>query len=331
MIIWIFRILALIGTPVISYFQISKDIKGILLGVFIGLIIIGIEYIIENVKLFTLIVGILGAVVGIIIAKLFDYTVYQIDNQSLTDFWNKFHFILKYTLSLLGMVISIKKIPEFDDLDTDISLLTNRAAKSVKVLDISSIIDGRILDICETKFISGSLIVPRFIVDKLHKLTESNDPMEKAKGRRGLDILSRLQEMKTLPFKVIDRDMKEIGDISVKTVNVAKELKASVVTVDFNINKMGSIENISVLNINDLSLALKPVVLPGEEMSIFVMKEGKEKEQGIGYLDDGTMVVVEDGRDFIGKKIDTVVQSILQTSQGRIIFTRTKKNSNGKA
>jgi uncharacterized protein YacL len=137
--------------------------------------------------------------------------------------------------------------------------------------------------------------------------------------------------MKTLPFKVIDRDMKEIGDISVKTVNVAKELKASVVTVDFNINKMGSIENISVLNINDLSLALKPVVLPGEEMSIFVMKEGKEKEQGIGYLDDGTMVVVEDGRDFIGKKIDTVVQSILQTSQGRIIFTRTKKNSNGKA
>jgi uncharacterized protein YacL len=155
--------------------------------------------------------------------------------------------------------------------------------------------------------------------------------MEKAKGRRGLDILSRLQEMKTLPFKVIDRDMKEIGDISVKTINVAKELKASVVTVDFNINKMGSIENISVLNINDLSLALKPVVLPGEEMSIFVMKEGKEKEQGIGYLDDGTMVVVEDGRDFIGKKIDTVVQSILQTSQGRIIFTRTKKNSNGKA
>jgi uncharacterized protein YacL len=143
--------------------------------------------------------------------------------------------------------------------------------------------------------------------------------------------LSRLQEMKTLPFKVIDRDMKEIGDISVKTINVAKELKASVVTVDFNINKMGSIENISVLNINDLSLALKPVVLPGEEMSIFVMKEGKEKEQGIGYLDDGTMVVVEDGRDFIGKKIDTVVQSILQTSQGRIIFTRTKKNSNGKA
>lgn len=330
MIIWIFRILALIGTPIITYFQVSRDLKGILLGFFIGALIIAVEYIVSSVKLFTLLVGIMGAVIGIIIAKLFDYTVYQIDNESLNALWLKYNFILKYILALLGMVISIKKIPEFDELDTDIMSLSKRAGKNIKVLDISSIIDGRILDICETKFISGMIVVPRFVINQLHKLTESNDPMEKAKGRRGLDILARLQELKTIPFKILERDFKEVEDIGIKTVQLAKELKASVITVDFNINKIGSLENVQVLNINDLSLALKPVVLPGEDMQIFIMKEGKEKEQGVGYLDDGTMVVVEDGRDFIGKKMEVVVQSILQTSQGRIIFTRIKKNLNGK-
>lgn len=330
MIMWIFRFLAIVGTPIITYFQVSRDLKGIALGLFIGALIIAIEYIVSNVKLFTLLVGIMGAVIGIIIAKLFDYTVYQIDNDSLTALWAKYNFILKYILALLGMVISIKKIPEFDELDTDIASLSKRSGKNIKVLDTSAIIDGRILDICETKFISGTIIVPKFVVNQLHKLTESNDTMEKAKGRRGLDILARLQEMKTLPFKILDRDFKEIDDIGLKTVQVAKELKGSVITVDFNINKIGSLENVQVLNINDLSLALKPVVLPGEDMQIFIMKEGKEKGQGVGYLDDGTMVVVEDGKDFIGKKMDVVVQSILQTSQGRIIFVRIKKGINGK-
>jgi len=330
MIIWIFRALAIIGTPVITYFQISNNLKGIALGLLIGFLIIAIEYIIENVKLFTLIVGIMGAVIGIIIAKLFDYTVYQIDNESLNAIWLKYNFILKYILALLGMVISIKKIPEFDELDADIMSIGKKTGRNIKVLDISAIIDGRILDICETKFISGMIIVPRFVINQLHKLTESPDPMDRAKGRRGLDILARLQELKTLPFKVLDRDFKDIDDIAIKTVNIAKELKGSVITSDFNINKIGTLENVMALNINDLSLALKPVVLPGEDMQIFIMREGKEKEQGIGYLDDGTMVVVEDGRDFIGKKMDVIVQSILQTSQGRIIFTRVKKHTNGK-
>lgn len=330
MIVWIFRVLALVGTPIITYFQVSKDWKGIGLGFFIGLLLIAAEYIITSVKLFTLIVGIMGAVIGIIVAKLFDYTVYQIDNDHLNFIWAKYNFILKYTLALLGMIISIKKMPEFDELDTDIMSIGKKSGKNIKVLDISSIIDGRILDICETKFISGMIIVPKFIVNQLHKISESNDPMERAKGRRGLDILARLQELKTMSFKILDRDFQEIEDITIKTVNIAKELKGSVITVDFELNKIGSIENVQVLNINDLSLALKPVVLPGEDMQIFIMKEGKEKGQGLGYLDDGTMVVVEDGKDFIGRKMDVVVQSILQTSQGRIIFTRIKKNSNGK-
>lgn len=329
MIIWIFRALAILGTPVVCYFQISQNLRGLLLGLFIGLLIVGAEYVLENTKLSTLIVGIMGAAVGIIVAKLFDYTVYQIDSDSLSAIWSRFNFILKYVLALLGMVIGIKKMSEFDDLDTDISQLSRKVGRTIKVLELSCVIDGRILDICETGFISGSLVVPRFILDHLHKLTESRDPMEKAKGRRGLDVLARLQETKALPFKIIDRDIKEISDISAKTVRVAKELKCSIITVDFNINKLGALENVPVLNVNDLSIALKPVVLPGEDMQIFIMKEGKEKSQGVGYLDDGTMVVIEDGRDSIGKKMEVVVQSILQTSQGRIIFTKVKKN-NGK-
>ena len=156
---------------------------------------------------------------------------------------------------------------------------------------------------------------------------DSRDSISRAKGRRGLDILARLQESKDIPFKIIDREVDDIDDNSLKLIKIAKELGCSVVTADFNINKLGSLENVPVLNINDLSTSLKPVVLPGEEMSIFTMKDGKEKDQGVGYLDDGTMVVLEDGRQHIGKKVNVIVQSILQTSQGRIIFTRVK---NGK-
>lgn len=329
MMIWIFRILAVAGTPIVTYFQISQNLKGILLGLFIGLLMVAVEYALENTKLSVLIIGIMGAAVGIILAKLFDYTVYQIDNNALSAIWSKFNFILKYVLALLGMVIGVKKVNELDELDTDISQLGKKVGRTIKLLDLSCVIDGRILDICETGFISGSIVAPRFILDHLHKLTESHDPMEKAKGRRGLDILARLRETKSLPFKIIDSDIKDLHDISSKTVKIAKELKCSIITVDFNINKIGALENVPVLNVNDLSAALKPVVLPGEDMQIFVMKEGKEKNQGVGYLDDGTMVVIEDGRDFIGRKMEVIVQSILQTSQGRIIFTKVKK-SNGK-
>ncbi len=322
--IWIFRAVALLGTPVLTYFQISRDIKGILFGVAAGLLIIAVEYVLENTSLFTLIVGVIGAAGGLIIAKLLDYAVFQMDNDQLTSVWVKAAPVARYALALLGMIISIKKIPELDELDKNIITAGRKQGRGMKLLDISAIVDGRIMDICETRFISGSVAAPRFVVQELHSLSESKDPIKRAKGRRGLDILARLQESKDVPFRVIDREVKEVSDVTMKLARVASELGASIITTDFNVNKIASLENVTVLNINDLSLALKPVVLPGEDMQIFVMKEGKEKEQGVGYLDDGTMVVVEDGRGEIGKKVEVAVQSILQTSQGRIIFTRIK-------
>ncbi len=324
MIVWIFRAVALLGTPVLTWLTVSKDLKGLVFGVLIGLVIIGIEYVFENVSLFSLIIGIIGAVLGIIISKLLDYTVFQLDNDAFSNLWLRYSLIVRYALALLGMVISVKKIPELDDLDKNILSLGKRGGKNMKVLDLSAIVDGRVLDICDTHFITGGIITPRFVVQELHALAESKDHIERAKGRRGLDILARLQESRDIPFRVIDRDIRDVADDQMKLVTIAKELGASIITIDFNINKLAALENVTVLNINDLTIALKPVVLPGEDMSIFVMKDGKEKEQGVGYLDDGTMIVVEDGRDFIGKKVDAVVQSILQTSQGRIIFTRVK-------
>jgi uncharacterized protein YacL len=325
MIVWIFRAVALLGTPVLTWLNVSRDLKGVAFGVMIGLVIIGVEYVFENVSLFSMIIGIIGAVVGIIVSKLLDYSVFQIGNASLNDVWATYNPIIRYALALLGMMVSIKKIPELDDLDKN--LLGRKGGKNMKVLDISAIVDGRVLDICDTHFITGHVVTPRFVVQELHALAESNEPIARAKGRRGLDILARLQESRDIPFRVIDRDIKDVSDNQIKLVTIARELGAAVITTDFNINKLAALENLVVLNINDLTIALKPVVLPGEDMSVFVMKEGKEKEQGVGYLDDGTMIVIEDGREAIGKKVDAVVQSILQTSQGRIIFTRMKGKS----
>ena len=192
------------------------------------------------------------------------------------------------------------------------------------MLDLTAIIDGRIIDICETHFLSGTLVVPRFVLNELHGLAESPDQMKRARGRRGLDILARLQDSKDIPFKVLDKDVPELKDTDAKLVRLARDMGANIVTTEFNMHKLASLEGVAVLNVNDLSTALKPVVLPGENMSLFVMKDGKEKEQGVGYLDDGTMVVVEDGRRWIGRRIEVAVYSILQTSSGRMIFAKAK-------
>ncbi|MEK7746981.1 MAG: PIN domain-containing protein, partial [Elusimicrobiota bacterium] len=207
-----------------------------------------------------------------------------------------------------------------DDLDKDILKMGKRRGAELKVMDTSAIIDGRIVDICETKFLSGTLVVPRFVLQELHQLADSADSLKRARGRRGLDILARLQENVEIPVRIIDKDVAGPSEVDAKVVRLAKDLGAKVVTTDFNLNKIAAIEGVVCLNVNDLTTALKPVVLPGESMSLFIMKEGKEREQGVGYLDDGTMVVVEDGKRHIGKRVDLQVSSILQTSAGRMVF-----------
>ena len=193
-----------------------------------------------------------------------------------------------------------------------------------KILDTSVIIDGRIADICETGFIEGTLLVPQFILRELQHVADSPDPLKRARGRRGLDILHRMQKMSSIQVRIIEEDFPKIKEVDSKLLALAKLLNAKVITNDYNLNKLAQVQGVQVLNINELANALRPVVLPGEAIRLQVIKEGKERDQGVGYMEDGTMVVVENGRRYIGQSIDVVVTSVLQTTAGRMIFTRPK-------
>ncbi len=193
-----------------------------------------------------------------------------------------------------------------------------------KILDTSVIIDGRIADICKTGFIEGTLVIPEFVLEELQHIADSSDLLKRNRGRRGLDILNKIQKELDVRVLVYEGDYEEIGEVDSKLVKLAKALGGKVVTNDFNLNKVCELQGVSVLNINDLANAVKPVVLPGEEIVVQVIKDGKEHGQGVAYLDDGTMIVVEGGREFIGTTMEVLVTSVLQTSAGRMIFAKPK-------
>ncbi|MDH5427772.1 MAG: TRAM domain-containing protein [Nitrospirota bacterium] len=197
----------------------------------------------------------------------------------------------------------------------------------LKLLDTSVIIDGRIADLCETGFIEGTLVVPHFILQELQHISDSSDGLKRARGRRGLDILNVLQKMSNIQVKLVEDDFPHVKEVDTKLIELGKQMNAKVLTNDFNLNKVAGIQGVEVLNINDLCNALKPVVLPGETIRVFVLKEGKESGQGVAYLDDGTMVVVDHAKTSIGKTVDVIVTSVLQTSAGRMIFTRLKEET----
>jgi uncharacterized protein YacL len=194
--------------------------------------------------------------------------------------------------------------------------------RSLKILDTSAIIDGRIADIAETGFLEGSLVVPEFVLRELQMVADSQDGSKRQRGRRGLDVLQRMQGNSLLTIQIIEDDYPQIREVDLKLIELAKDLDGKIVTNDFNLNKVAHLHNVAVLNINDLANSLKPVVLPGEKMSILILKEGKEYNQGVGYLDDGTMVVVDHARRMIGRSVEIAVTSVLQTASGKMIFGR---------
>jgi len=237
------------------------------------------------------------------------------------------------TLSLLlysicayfGIVLGLWKGPEFSAGDEGTLGLGMGRASSPKILDTSVIIDGRIADICETGFLEGPLIVPQFVLKELQHIAGSPDSIKRNRGRRGLDILQRIQKNVDMTVRIVDHDFPQIREVDTKLVALGKALKGKVLTNDFNLNKVAELQGVPVLNVNQLANAVKPVVLPGEVMSVHIMKEGKEYGQGVAYLDDGTMVVVDNAKRYVGKHIDVVVTSVLQTTAGRMIFTRLKE------
>lgn len=321
----IFRLAVILICPAIVYFgKIAPTPAGLGIGFAVGLFIVGIEYMVAELNLLTLITGVLGIAVGIITSRLVDYSVFQMGNEEIYKVWDKYSLLRFFGFGVLGFVIALRKAPELDDLDKDLLKMGKKRGSDLKILDCNAIIDGRVAEVVETHFLSGTLVVPRFVLTELHRLADAEDPMKRARGRRGLDILARLQEGHVVPVRILDKDVPEIAEIEGKVVKLAREMGARIVTTDFNVNKVATLEGVTVLNVNDLSSALKTVVLPGETMSVFVMKDGKEREQGVGFLDDGTMVVVEDGRRSVGKRLEATVTSIHQTSNGRMIFAKAR-------
>jgi uncharacterized protein YacL len=225
-------------------------------------------------------------------------------------------------MAYVGLMVGAAK-GDYLDLSALGGIFSDKVARrDLKILDTSVIIDGRIADVAETGFLTGSLIIPQFILRELQQVADSPDSSKRQRGRRGLDMLNRLQNNSSLDIQIVETDFPSVREVDLKLIELGKQLDAVIVTNDFNLNKVSQLRGVSVLNINELANALKPVVLPGEAMRVFILKEGKEYNQGVAYLDDGTMVVVDNARRLIGKNADIAVTSVLQTTAGKMIFGR---------
>lgn len=300
-----------------------------------------IKHMIEGINKLTtsnLILGTIGVFIGLLIGFLLSLPFSSLNIPFLSS---TLPLIFSITLALVGYQTAMSRKEDWKKLfsrfenkskespsatiNSESQLLERKASDNIyeyKILDTSVIIDGRIADIVHTNFIEGTLLIPNFVLEELQFIADSADALKRAKGRRGLDTLNALQKDSTVPIEFYEGDFEDIVEVDSKLIKLAKMLDAGIVTNDFNLNKVCEFQNVKVFNINALANAVKPVVIPGEEMYIQVIKEGTERKQGVAYLDDGTMIVVEDGQYYMNQWIDVVVTSALQTAAGRMIFAR---------
>ncbi len=299
----------------------------ILSTIFAALIAAGIIYFelrIRRASLKTLIGAAVGSTMGILGASLMGFLITaQPWDQPIKSFLT---LTLTLFMAYCGLLVGAAK-GDFLDLSVLGGILSEKNAKQIfKILDTSVIIDGRVADIAETGFLGGTILIPQFVLRELQQIADSSDSAKRNRGRRGLDILQRIQKNQSLDIQISETDFPQVKEVDLKLIELGKQLNAPIVTNDFNLNKVAHLRGVAVLNINELANALKPVVLPGEIMRVFVLKEGKEYNQGVAYLDDGTMVVVDNARKLIGKNVDLIVTSVLQTTAGKMIFGRADEN-----
>lgn len=273
------------------------------------------ETILEENTLQEILINIVSIAIGLGVANLIGNAFGQ--NKRYTPF-----VVLLYIgLGYFGFHVAQSKIDEIKKWFSKKPISVENVA-SPKVLDTSVIIDGRIVDIIKSGFIEGKIVIPVFVLEELRHIADSSDGLKRNRGRRGLDILNEIQEDLDVDVEIVDKEYKNIKEVDSKLIKLAEEIGGALVTNDYNLNKVASFQRTTVLNINELANAVKPVVIPGEEMQVLVVKEGKEDAQGIGYLNDGTMIVVEGGREHVGEMMDVVVTTVLQTAAGRMIFTK---------
>lgn len=316
----------LLNVDSLNQFDLSPETKrffSAFIGAVIALFIIAFEMRVRRASLKTLIGAAIGSILGIVGAYLIGMLISTQDTQSVPAEVKTFLTVaLAFFMSYIGLMVGAAK-GEFLDLSALGGIFKDKNIKrDYKVLDTSVIIDGRIADVAETGFLSGTLIIPQFILTELQQVADSPDSSKRQRGRRGLDMLQRLRNNNQLDVQIVETDFPAVKEVDLKLIELGKKLEAVIVTNDFNLNKVSQLRGVSVLNINELANALKPVVLPGEAMRVFILKEGKEYNQGVAYLDDGTMVVVDNARRLIGKTADIAVTSVLQTTAGKMIFGR---------
>ena len=293
------------------------------LGGLIAICIILFELRIRRATLKTLIGAAVGSILGIIGAFLIGLLISRQQSSAVPAEVKTFVTLaLTFFMAYVGLMVGAAK-GDYLELSALGGILSDKATRrDLKILDTSVIIDGRIADVSETGFLTGTLIIPQFILRELQQVADSPDSSKRQRGRRGLDMLQRLQNNSSLDIQIVETDFPAVKEVDLKLIELGKQLNAVIVTNDFNLNKVSQVRGVDVLNINELANALKPVVLPGEAMRVFILKEGKEYNQGVAYLDDGTMVVVDNARRLIGKNTDIAVTSVLQTTAGKMIFGR---------
>ncbi len=278
----------------------------------------------QKIPVYDVITGALGLIVGLIIANLLGFPLSRVPFIGFV-----LPLVANLGLGYLGMILAVKRKEEIHQLIHSLRPGREKAAPAEaksepKILDTSVIIDGRIADICKSGFIEGDLIIPGFVLEELRHIADSSDLLKRNRGRRGLDILNKIQKELEFQVQINETDYDDIAEVDSKLVRLAQEMKGKILTNDFNLNKVAELQGVTVLNINELANAVKPVVLPGEEMLVHLIKNGKEAGQGVAYLDDGTMIVVDGGKRHIGKSIEVLVTSVLQTAAGRMIFAKPK-------
>jgi uncharacterized protein YacL len=296
----------------------------------IAVSIVLFEIRIRRASLKTLIGAAFGSILGIVGAYLIGSLIASQESTAVPPETRAFLTLaLIVFMAYIGLMVGAAK-GDYLDLSALGGIFSDKASRrDLKVLDTSVIIDGRIADVAETGFLTGTLIIPQFILRELQQVADSPDSSKRQRGRRGLDMLNRLQNNSSLDIQIVETDFPSVREVDLKLIELGKQLDAVIVTNDFNLNKVAQLRGVNVLNINELANALKPVVLPGEAMRVFILKEGKEYNQGVAYLDDGTMVVVDNARRLIGKNADIAVTSVLQTTAGKMIFGRLWDDTDG--
>lgn len=316
---------------VLHIFDNTLAFAGLASGLLISVLALIFEKRVRRTPLRIVLGGAIGLILGLTIANLLTYPLMLKFKSGYVEL--AVYLVTNIIVGYLGLSVGMKKGDEFDWHKTVKQFTEHRNAEAAPrsasplVIDTSVIIDGRIAEVCETGFIDTSIIVPQFVLRELQHIADSPDAIKRTRGKRGLDVLKQIQANEKTVVEITDKDFPDIKEVDSKLVALAKESAARILTNDANLHKVAELHGVKVLNMNKLATAMKPVVLPGEALHILVLKEGKEHGQGVGYLEDGTMVVIDNGREFVGKTIDVAITSVLQTTGGRMIFSKVKEES----